>query len=91
MIIDNFAIYSGAFEHYTTLHPHETTLKRFEAANEWLSCYDIISSTARYEQEYSLQAYFPYAIVPLFHHLAASGNPKVERSSLYWDVRTLTP
>lgn len=77
---------SGAFEHYATLHPHETTLRRFEAANDWLSSYDILSSTSRSGQEFALQVYFAYAIVPLFHHLAASGNAKVERPNLYWEV-----
>jgi chromosome transmission fidelity protein 18 len=84
---DSFSL--GAFEHYATLHPHETTLRRFEAANEWLGHYDILSSTSRSGQEFALLAYLSYAIVPLFHHLAACGNPKVEKQNLYWEVRII--
>ncbi|KAF8309804.1 P-loop containing nucleoside triphosphate hydrolase protein [Clavulina sp. PMI_390] len=82
--VDRVAL--GAFEHYTTLHPHETTLKRFEAANDWLSTYDSFASAAWHDQEYALQAYLPYTIVPLFHHMASNSNAKVERPTAYWDV-----
>ena len=42
---------------------------------------------SRSGQGFALQSYSPYTIVPLFHHLAASGNPKVEKPNLYWEVR----
>ena len=81
------AIHVGIFEHYTALHPHESTLKRFEAANECLCSYDLLSGTMRSEQEYGLLSYMAYYIIPIYTHLAAGGNPKAERPTAYWDVR----
>ncbi|KAF8328797.1 uncharacterized protein EI90DRAFT_3063580 [Cantharellus anzutake] len=77
----------GMFEHYTTLHRNDTTLRRFEAANEWLSNYDMMSSSMRIEQEFGLMQYLPYSIIPLHHHLAVGGptNQRVERPTAYWD------
>ena len=81
----------GMFEHYTTLHRNDTTLRRFEAANEWLSNYDLMSSSVRYEQEFGLLQYLSYSIAPLHHHLATSGivSQRVDRPTAYWDVSFL--
>ncbi|KAF9509023.1 hypothetical protein BS47DRAFT_184538 [Hydnum rufescens UP504] len=75
----------GVFEHYTTLHPHESTLKRFQAANECLCSYDLLSEMMRSGQEYGLLNYLAYYIVPIYTHLSAGGNPKVERPTVYWE------
>ena len=68
----------GDFEHYTAFHPRESTLKRFEAANECLCSYDLLSGMMRSEHEYGLLTYMACYIAPIYTHLAAGGNPKVE-------------
>ena len=41
----------------------------------------------RSKQEYGPLSYMAYYIVPIYTHLAAGGNPKVEQPTAYWDVR----
>ena len=76
----------GVFEHYTTLHKYDASLDRFGTANEWLCNYDLLSGSARMSNEFGAVQYQAYSIVPIYKHMAAAGNAKAERPTVYWDV-----
>jgi chromosome transmission fidelity protein 18 len=82
--LDRIAL--GCFEHYTNLHRHDATFKRYIKANEWLVAYDVLSGAMRSEREYGVLQYLSYTLVPFFPLFQERGGPRVERPKADWEV-----
>ncbi|CAL1705258.1 unnamed protein product [Somion occarium] len=84
--MDKVAI--GCFEHYANLRRHDGNFSHYLKANEWLSCYDLMSGEMRSEREYSALQYLSYFLVPFYPLFQERGAPRVERPKQDWEHYT---
>ncbi|TRM59320.1 P-loop containing nucleoside triphosphate hydrolase protein [Schizophyllum amplum] len=80
----------GCFAHYATLRQHDSTLTRFEKANEWLGSFDAFSAAMYGDGEFALAPYLPYTLVAFYPLFQERGAPRVERSHEDWEALQMT-
>lgn len=80
------ALRAACFSHYATLRRHDANFARYEKANEWLTTFDLLSSSMYSDGDFALSPYLPYTLVPFYPLFQERGGERVERDQADWNV-----